>query len=339
MALSIVVPLFDEEGNVAELAARLRTVLEPLDRTWEVVLVDDGSTDATWDEIGSAAAADRRFRGLRLTRNFGHQAALTAGLVAAEGEAVITMDGDLQHPPELIPELLARADEGYDVVYAVRSPDDAEGWFKVRTAAIFYWLLTRLTSLDLPRGGADFRYMSRQVVDAVCAMPERHRFLRGMTRWVGLRQAVVSYDRPARRAGRSKYGVMRMTRFAADAILSFSALPLKIASVLGTLTSLVGGLYLLYVLAVRALSDAAVPGWTSVAAAVLILGGVQLACIGIIGQYLGRMYEEVKGRPLFLVWEHTRAMGADRADGAAHGATGAPPRGVGSDRPLRLPLH
>lgn len=339
MHLSVVVPLHDEAANVVELSDRLRGVLDRSESEWDVVLVDDGSTDATWREVQAVACSDPRFRGLRLARNFGHQAALTAGLRAADGDAVITMDGDLQHPPEIIPRLLQRAAEGYDVVYAVRGEDDAEGWFKVRSAAAFYWLLTRLTSLDLPRGGADFRYMSRQVVDVLSAMPERHRFLRGMTRWIGLRQAIVSYDRAARRAGRSKYGLVRMTRFASDAILSFSALPLKIASVLGILTSVLGWLYLIYVIAVRVMSEATVPGWTSVVAAVLILGGIQLACIGIIGQYLGRMYEELKGRPLYVVWEDTFRMGATRNDSSVSTKGFPPPDALDDRHSLRLPLH
>ena len=301
----MVVPAYQEAGVIAAVAERLTGVLEGIDGDWEVVIVDDGSVDDTWREITKLAEQDERFRGIRLARNFGHQLALSAGILAARGDAVITMDGDLQHPPELIPELLAKGAEGYDVVYAVRSPSDSEGWFKVKTASLFYWLLSRLTSLDLPRGGADFRYMSRPVVAQLRAMPERHRFLRGMTRWLGFAQTVVEYDRAPRFAGESKYDLTRMARFAADAILSFSALPLKIASVLGFVTSLLGGAYLVYVLGVRALSETAVPGWTSVAAAVLILGGIQLACIGIIGQYLGRMYEEVKGRPLFVIWEDT----------------------------------
>jgi glycosyltransferase involved in cell wall biosynthesis len=309
MDLSIVVPLYQEEGAVPELITRLTRSLDSLDCRWEAILVDDGSTDRTWSLIRDAAARDDRFRAIRLTRNFGHQPALTAGLWAAEGDAIVTMDGDLQHPPEVVPSLVAKGREGFDVVYATRSDTDSEGWFKVTSARIFYWLLNRLASLDLPPGAGDFRYMSRRVVRSLLDMPERSRFLRGMTRWTGYSQAVIEYDRGPRRAGDSKYSFRNMLRFALDALVSFSALPLRIASVLGIVFSLLGGVYLLYVLYIGLFTGDAVPGWTSVIIAVLILGGVQLACLGIIGQYLGRVYDEVKGRPIFLVLEDTRETG------------------------------
>src|SRR5512134_1212531 len=191
MQLSIVCPAHDEAENVPELARRLREALEATGLQWEVVIVDDGSRDGTWEQVEQEAARDGRFRGIRFSRNFGHQIALTAGLAASDGERVITMDSDLQHPPEAIPELLDKADAGYDVVYAVRSEATGEGWVKRRSADLFYRLLNRMTSLNLPRGGADFRLMSRRVVDALMAMPERNRFLRGMTRWVGFRQTMI----------------------------------------------------------------------------------------------------------------------------------------------------
>ena len=306
MKLSIVVPAHDEAETVPELLRRVARVLETVECDWELVLVDDGSRDLTWPLMQEAAQSDPRIRALRLSRNFGHQAALTAGLWAAEGDAVITMDSDLQHPPEMIPALIERAAEGFDVVYAIRTQEDTEGWFKVRSARVFYWLLNKLTRLDLPSGGADYRYMSRRAADAILSMPERHRFLRGMTRWVGFTQSSIEYTRAERFGGRSKYSLRRMISFALDAILGFSALPLRIASVLGMVVSLFGGMYLVYVLAARAFTEAVVPGWTSVAAAVLLLGGVQLACIGILGMYIGRMYDEIKGRPLFMIWEDTR---------------------------------
>jgi glycosyltransferase involved in cell wall biosynthesis len=308
--LTVVLPCHDEAAVLPELFGRLDAVLAGLGPEVEVVCVDDGSTDATWDVVRAKAAADPRYRGLRLSRNFGHQIALTAGLWAARGQAVVTMDSDLQHPPEMIPVLLAKAREGNDVVTAVRHSEDVEGWFKVGSARFFYWLLNRLTALDLPHGGADFRYMARPVVDTMLRMPERHRFLRGLTRWVGFRQATIEYERAPRHGGRSKYTLRNMMRFAFDAIVAFSAVPLKVASVLGLVVSMLGGLYGVYVVGVWLLSDAVVPGWTSVAIAVIVLGGVQLACLGIIGQYLGRMYEEIKGRPLFIVWEDTRPAGA-----------------------------
>ena len=311
--VSIVLPAHNEAACVGDLVDRLTAVLEEMECDWEVVFVDDGSEDATWPLLREAAEKDPRIRALRLSRNFGHQIALTAGLEVAEGDAVITMDSDLQHPPELIPALLEKAAEGYDVVYAVRGPHDAEGRYKVTSARLFYWLLNRVSSLDLPHGGADFRYMSRRAVDALLSMPERHRFLRGMTRWVGYPQSFIEYERQARPGGRSKYTQRRMIRFAFDAVVSFSALPLRIASVFGMVFSVLGGLYLIFVVVSRLFTDEVVPGWTSVVGVVLILGGVQLACLGIIGQYVGRMYDELKARPLFFVWEDTRAAVQRRA--------------------------
>jgi polyisoprenyl-phosphate glycosyltransferase len=325
MDLSVVVPLYQEAAVIPELLTRLTRSLDSLDCEWEAVLVDDGSTDGTWSLLREAANRDDRFRAIRLTRNFGHQPALTAGLRAAEGRAVVTMDGDLQHPPEIVPALVAKGAEGFDVVYAIRSTSDSEGWFKVTSARLFYWLLNRLASLDLPPGAGDFRYMSRRVVQSLLSMPERSRFLRGMTRWTGYTQTAIEFDRSPRQAGDSKYRLRHMVRFALDAIVSFSALPLRIASFLGVTFSLLGGLYLLYVLYVRLFTDDALAGWTSVMIAVLILGGVQLACLGIIGQYLGRIYEEVKGRPLFLILEDTRDPSASLQD-KPHGAMTLPER-------------
>ena len=306
MKLSVVVPAHDEETAIPELATRLTPVLDATGHDWEVILVDDGSSDSTWQTIRDEVARDARFRGLKLSRNFGHQPALSAGLSVADGDLVVTMDGDLQHPPEAIPALLSKAYEGYDVVYAIRNRREGETWLKAHVSPAFYRLLNKLARLDLPQGAADFRLISRRVVDALVAMPERHRFLRGMTRWLGYPQATVAYESFARASGRSKYTLPQMIRFALDAIVSFSAVPLRIASLLGFFASLLGAAYLVYVLIVRFVTDTAVPGWTSVVVVVLILGGAQLVCLGIIGQYLGRMYDEQKGRPLFLIEEDTR---------------------------------
>jgi glycosyltransferase involved in cell wall biosynthesis len=315
MKLSVVVPAHNEQDNLPELVERLRGVLDPLPHQWEAILVDDGSTDATWERMCEAASSVAQIRALRLSRNFGHQAALSAGLSVASGDGVVTMDSDLQHPPEAIADLLARAEQGYDVVYAIRREREGEGWFKAGASTAFYRLLNRLARLDLPEGAADFRYMSRRVVDALVAMPERHRFLRGMTRWVGYRQGVVAYESPARFAGQSKYTLRHMLRFALNAIVSFSALPLRIASWLGFVASALGALYLAYVIVVRLVTDTVVPGWTSVVVVALILGGAQLLCLGIIGQYLGQMYDEVKGRPLFLISDDTRQAGEGKPSG------------------------
>ena len=310
MKLSVVLPVRDEAPVIPDLVPRLTAALEELDE-WEIVFVDDGSLDSTWDLLRAAAEDDERIRAIRFSRNFGHQVALSAGLHYATGDGVITMDADLQHPPEVIPSLLAKALEGFDVVYAVRSASDSATWFKRASARWFYWLLNRLSSLDFPQAGGDFRYMSRRVVDALLAMPERHRFLRGMTRWVGFEQATIEYHRAERAAGESKYSLRKMVAFAWDAVVSFSSVPLRVASTLGFACSFLGLVYLTYVIAVRLFTDKAVEGWTSVVAAVLILGGVQLLCLGIIGQYLGRMYDEVKRRPLFLIAEDTSRRRAD----------------------------
>ena len=305
MKLSVILPVRDEAPVIPDLIPRLTSALEALDESWEVILVDDGSRDSSWALLEDAAEHDERIRAIRFSRGFGHQIALSAGLRLASGDAVVTMDSDLQHPPELIGSLLAKATEGYDVVYAVRSETDGENWFKRESARAFYWLFGRLTALDLPQAGGDFRYMSRRVVDALLAMPERHRFLRGMTSWVGYQQAIVEYERQPRAAGASKYTLRKMLAFGWDAVVSFSALPLRVASVLGLVFSFLGLLYLAYVIAVRLFTEQAVAGWTSVVAAVIVLGGVQLLCLGIIGQYLGRMFDEIKGRPLYLIAEDT----------------------------------
>jgi len=214
------------------------------------------------------------------------------------------MDADLQHPPEAIPLLLA-ARPGHDVVYAVRGDDDTAGFWKRLSARVFYAILNRLSSLELPEGAADFRWMSRRVVDVLLQMPERHRFLRGLVRWAGYRQTFVEYERGLRGGGASKYGLRRMILFAWDAVVSFSSFPLRVASVLGALISALGWLYLVYVLVARFFLARTVPGWTSVTAAVLLLGGAQLIFLGILGQYVGRMYDDVKRRPLFLIEEDT----------------------------------
>jgi dolichol-phosphate mannosyltransferase len=306
MELSVVTPAFNEAQALPIFLRRAVAVLEGIDVASELIVVDDGSTDETWAIIEAAADSDCRVRGIRLARNFGHQLALTAGLAAADGDLVITLDADLQHPPEVIPDLLAAAGAGYDVVYAVRSIEDAASPFKRWSAHFFYRLLNRLTSLELPEGAADFRLMSRRVVNVLLAMPERHRFLRGMTRWAGFQQTAIPYDRGPREGGASKYGIGKMILLAWDAITSFSALPLRLAGLLGVSVSLLGWTYLAYALCAHVFMHTTMSGWTSVTAAVLVLGGVQLICLGIFGQYLGRIYEDVKGRPLFLVADDTQ---------------------------------
>ena len=312
MRVSVAIPAYNEEESLHGCLEQLREACASRPEEFEFVVVDDGSTDGTWETILAEARADERVRGLRLSRNFGHQRALSAGLAAARGDAVVTMDADLQHPPEVVPALLDKAGEGFDVVYAVRSSRDEEGFFKTRSARAFYWLLNRFSKLDLPFSGGDFRFMSRRVVDLLNEMPERQRFLRGMTRWVGFEQTTLRYDRPKRSAGSTKYSLRHMVGFGVDALVSFSAVPLRLASWIGFVVAGLGALYLLYTLLSWALTDDTIEGWTSVIGAVLVLGGVQLLCLGILGQYVGRMYDEDKRRPMFVVWEDTSELPEDQ---------------------------
>lgn len=314
--ISTVVPLFNEEGNVAPLLARIVAILEALpDRpSYEVVLVNDGSTDATLAAIQAEVARRPNIVLVDLSRNFGHQLAATAGIEIARGDAVVLMDGDLQDPPELIGEFVARWREGYDVVYAVRRTRKGESRFKLLSAQLFYRLIKRLTKVDIPVDTGDFRLMSRRVVEALRRSPERHRFLRGMVSWVGFNQTGIAYDRDERLSGVTKYPLPKMFRFALDGITSFSDIPLRFASYLGFITSGIALLYALIVIAFKLLSlhpPGYTKGWASLIVAVLFLGGVQLISLGILGEYIGRIYDEVKGRPLYLI------RGIERSDDRA----------------------
>jgi dolichol-phosphate mannosyltransferase len=311
--LSVVVPIHNEEDTLPELHRRLTAALAPLGEC-EVVLVDDGSTDRSWELMRGLA----NVRLVRLSRNFGHQAAITAGLDAARGDAVVVMDGDLQDPPELIGDLVARWREGYDVVYAVRSERAGETRFKLLTAGAFYKLMTRVSGEAIPENAGDFRLMSRAVVDALASMPERARFLRGMTAWVGFRQIGVPYRRDVRYAGDSKYPARKMLRFALDAITSFSTVPIKAVAWLGFV--LVGFciVVLAWALYTRFFTSQATPGWTSLLVVVLLLGGVQLLSLGIIGQYVARIFDEAKQRPLYFVAESVDSARVFEAADDAH---------------------
>jgi len=311
--LSVVVPLYNEAGNVAPLLARLGEVLDGLrDRTdYEIVLVDDGSTDATAAAVRAEMQRRRNVVFVRLSRNFGHQLAATAGLEIAVGDAVVLMDGDLQDPPELIATFLEKWGQGFDVVYAVRRTRPGESRFKLLTARAFYRLINRLTKISIPMDTGDFRLMSRRVVDALRRSPERNRFLRGMVSWVGFNQTAVEYDRDPRYTGSTKYPLGKMLRFAMDGITSFSDIPLRFASYVGFIVSAVAFIYAITVVAFKLFSlrpPAYTPGWASTIVAVLFLGGVQLMSLGILGEYLGRVYDEVKGRPLYLISEIERSQ-------------------------------
>lgn len=296
--LSVVAPVFNEEATVNEFARRVVGALDGL--PFELVLVNDGSSDRTAELLAEVQRGDPRIRVITLSRNFGHQAALTAGLDNARGNAVVMLDSDLQDPPELIGELIERWRDGADVVYAVRRQREGEGRFKLATARGFYRAFSRLAQVELEPNSGDFRLLDRRALDALVSMRERNRFLRGMTVWVGFTQTAVAYDRDPRYAGETKYTLRRMVRFAFDAIASFSHVPLQIATGLGFVFSLVAFLGLPIAIVFRATGQF-VPGITTVLFAVLLLGGIQLITVGIIGEYIGRIYEEVKGRPLYLV--------------------------------------
>jgi dolichol-phosphate mannosyltransferase len=301
--ISILAPVYNEEPVLPELYRRVREVMESIGESWELVLVDDGSRDRSADVIAALHEQDPRVRGISFSRNFGFQIAVTAGLDHVEGDAVILADADLQDPPEVFPEMIARWREGYDVVYGVRTGREGETWFKLLTAKVFYRLIYRITEINIPLDTGDFRLMDRRVVNVLRRMPERNRFLRGMIPWLGFRQTGVPYQRKARFAGESKFSSVRqMLPFALDAITSFSYLPLQLATYLGFSLAALSALAIVVVILLRLLGPAdPLAGQATTLVIVLFLGGVQLISLGIIGEYLGRIYDEVKGRPLYLV--------------------------------------
>jgi glycosyltransferase involved in cell wall biosynthesis len=324
--LSVVVPLHDEEETVAELYRRVALALGEL--PFELLLVDDASSDSTGRAIDGLADSDPRVRVLHLSRNFGHQAALTAGLEHARGDAVAMLDGDLQDPPEVILEMLRHWERGSDVVYAVRTQRNGESWAKQATARWFYRVFSRLSELDMRRNSGDFRLLDRRALDALLAMRERNRFLRGMTVWIGYTQTAVSYERDARYAGATKFTLAKMVKFSLDAITAFSSMPLQLATMLGFFFSGVAFLTLPVVIGLR-LAGQTIPGFATVLCIVLLLGGIQLITTGIIGEYVGRIYDEVKGRPLYIV-SAARNFGPDDT---AQDPLPAQPRAAVGDSP------
>jgi dolichol-phosphate mannosyltransferase len=300
--VSVVVPLYNEEGSVCELLRRIDGVMRTLEGLdgYEIVAVNDGSSDGTLALLRAQRTAHPELVILSLSRNFGHQVAATAGIDHAKGDAVILMDGDLQDPPELIGEFVAKWREGYDVVYATRRHRKGESAFKLFTARAFYRVTKMLTKISIPVDTGDFRLMSRRVVDALGQTRERHRFLRGLVSWVGFRQVGIIYDRDPRFAGNTKYPFSKMLRFAIDGITSFSEAPLRFATYFGFTVSFFAFAYAAIVLAFKLL-DLNNPGYTSMMVAILFLGGVQLIGIGILGEYVGRIYDEIKARPLYLI--------------------------------------
>ncbi len=307
--LSVVAPLHDEEDTVGAFHARTLAALEGID--FELVLVDDGSRDGTPERLRALAAADDRVKLITLSRNFGHQAALSAGLEHSRGDVVVMIDGDLQDPPELIPEMLAAWRRGADVVYAVRESRAGETPFKIATARWFYRLFAKLARIELAHDSGDFRLMDRAPLDALLSMPERNRFLRGMTVWVGFTQTAVPYRREPRAAGRTKFTPARMLAFAFDAITSFSHAPLQAATLLGFAFSFLAFLAIPLTVVAR-YADIYSRGVPSTIVIILLLGGIQLITVGIIGEYVGRIYDEVKHRPLYVVRERVNVEAPER---------------------------
>jgi glycosyltransferase involved in cell wall biosynthesis len=300
--LSIVVPCFNEDGCVEEMARRLRESLAQTGCEWEAVFVDDGSSDATAERLRTIAAEDERIGFVSFSRNFGHQMALLAGIARTRGDAVVSLDGDLQHPPELIPALVAHWRDGYDVVYTVREGNEGHA-LKEFISAGFYSVLRRLTGVDIPTGGADFRLLDRVVVDALLACEERFVFVRGLVPWLGFRRIGVPYEARERFAGDTKYVFTRMLRFALDGVFSFSTVPLRLISFLGVATVALGILFGVYSILMHFFTDQTVSGWTSLVVLVLVFSGTQLLSLGILSEYVGRIYEEVKRRPRYIVAE------------------------------------
>src|SRR5690348_3249120 len=301
--LSVIVPCLNEQEVICSTHQRLTAALEQAALDFEIIYVDDGSTDATPELLRELQTQDSRVRMVRFSRNFGHQIAITAGLEHASGDAVAIIDADLQDPPEVILEFLQKWMDGYDVVYGVRSERDGETAFKLWTAKAFYRLIGKLSETPIPLDTGDFRLMDRHVVEALLSMPERDRFVRGMVSWLGFSQVALPYHRAARAAGTTKFSLFKMLRFATDGIVSFSISPLRLATWMGFAASGLAILVMLYTLYERVFGTGVVRGWTSTMIAILFIGGVQLICLGIIGEYVGRIYGEAKRRPLYVVRE------------------------------------
>ncbi|PPQ38255.1 dolichol-phosphate mannosyltransferase [Rhodoblastus acidophilus] len=302
--ISIVVPCYNEAKVIAETLRRLVALAKGLQDDVELIFVDDGSSDSTREIVKSYDSDGIPVRLVGFSRNFGHQIAVSAGINAAKGDALVLIDADLQDPPEIIPEMIRKWRDGYEVVYGVRTERPGESMFKLATARGFYRLLNEFSDVPIPFDTGDFRLMSKSVADVLRAMPERDRFLRGMVSWVGFRQTPLPYKRAPRFAGETKYPLAKMVRFAVDGILSFSIKPLQLSVSLGMTCAVMAVLGIAYALYLRIFTDIWVEGWTALMIAVLFLGGVQLISVGILGEYVGRIYSESKGRPLYVVDEY-----------------------------------
>ncbi|PEC23574.1 glycosyltransferase family 2 protein [Bacillus cereus] len=301
--ISVVVPMYFEEEVAQECYTRLKSVMLQNNINYEFVFVNDGSTDRTMDILSEIAANDYRTKIVNFARNFGHQIAVTAGIAAAKGDAIVIIDADLQDPPEVIPELIAKWEEGYEVVYAKRKQRKGETWFKLLTAKYFYKFLNYMSDIDIPKDTGDFRIIDRKVADVFNQMTERNRFIRGMMSWVGFRQTYVEYERDERFAGETKYPLKKMIKFASDGIIAFSTKPLRIVMSLGLLSVLISIIVLLYTITVKIIGNDTQTGWASIMVAITFFSGIQLLGLGIVGQYIARIYDESKNRPIYIVKE------------------------------------
>jgi dolichol-phosphate mannosyltransferase len=300
--LSVVVPIFNEEPNILELNGRLTKALATMEN-YEVIFVDDGSKDKTLSLIKKLSAENEKIKYLSFSRNFGHQNALRAGLAYASGDCVVSMDGDLQHPPELIPKLVEKWQEGFKIVYTVRQDSQKLSFFKKGTAKLFYALMAKLSDVNIPRGAADFRLLDRQIVEIILKIEENTFFLRGLVAWLGFDQFAIEYAPEERFAGKTKYSLKKMISFAITGITSFSVKPLRLATVAGFVIAFLAFLYALYALYIKIFTDSALSGWTSVLVSVLFLSGIQLITFGIMGEYIGKLFMQAKGRPNYIIKE------------------------------------
>jgi len=306
---TIIAPIYNEIDNISLLYTRISEVMAQTGEPWEFVMVDDGSSDGSTEAILELKAQDDKVKPVIFARNFGHQIAVTAGLDYSKGDAVIIIDADLQDPPEVILDLIQKWKEGFEVVYAVRSKRVGETWFKLFTASAFYRLIQRITDVNIPMDTGDFRLLDRKVVQVLNGMREKHRFLRGMSVWVGFKQTGVEYERAERFAGETKYSLKKMIRFASDAITGFSYFPLQLAMYLGFISTGISIISILVVIVLRLAGSQAFFGQATTLIAVLFLGGVQLISIGLLGEYIGRLYDEAKGRPLYITRENMEVEG------------------------------
>jgi glycosyltransferase involved in cell wall biosynthesis len=302
--LSVVIPLFNEGGSVAALHARLQAALAPLPvAAYEIVFIDDGSRDTTYADVTRIGAVDAGVRAIRFARNFGKEAAMAAGLRAAKGDVVVLMDGDLQHPPELIPAMLERWHAGAKMVTAARRSRDTDPWLRRQLSRSFYTLFKQVSEVALAEGGGDFRLFDRAVVDAINSLPERTRFMKGITSWVGFRQESIDFEPAERESGASAWSMWRLLKYAIDGLSAFSTLPLRVWSMIGILMACISGAYGVWLVVRTAIFGIDLPGYASVMVSGLFLSGIQLIGLGVLGEYIGRIFTEVKGRPLYLVAE------------------------------------